>query len=151
MVVRCGGPSRRVATVHGLHPGYDPESDPAAASGYDRRASARTGRAGLRGRTAAAQSTGLHYYDESPAGQRDPNDRERELLIASIDELSPDDRRHVAALVESLRNRAIPDQQLPAAELALGDPEGGERRYDRYAGPRGNEAADRTVRGPVAA
>lgn len=61
-------------------------------------------------RTAAAQATGLHYYDESPAGQRDPDDRERELLIASIDELSPDDRRHVAALVESLRNRTAPQQ-----------------------------------------
>lgn len=57
-------------------------------------------------RAVAAESTGLHYYDEAPAGQPDPADRERELLIASIDELSPDDRRHVAALVESLRNRA---------------------------------------------
>src|SRR5215468_7633805 len=57
-------------------------------------------------RAAAAESTGLHYYDEAPAGQQDQDDRERELLIASIDELSPDDRRHVAALVESLRNRA---------------------------------------------
>jgi transcriptional regulator with XRE-family HTH domain len=57
-------------------------------------------------RTAAAESTGLHYYDEGPAGQRDQDDQDRELLIASIDELSPDDRRHVAALVESLRNRA---------------------------------------------
>src|SRR5215472_988079 len=56
-------------------------------------------------RAAAAESTGLHYYDEAPAGQQDQDDRERELLIASIDELSPDDRRHVAALVESLRNR----------------------------------------------
>src|SRR5580692_48010 len=56
-------------------------------------------------RTAAAESTGLHYYDETPGGQREPGDQERELLIASIDELSPDDRRHVAALVESLRNR----------------------------------------------
>jgi len=57
-------------------------------------------------RAAAAESTGLHYYDEAPAGQQDKDDRDRELLIASIDELSPDDRRHVAALVESLRNRA---------------------------------------------
>ena len=40
----------------------------------------------------------------------DPGDRgrERELLIASIDELTPEDRRHVAALVESLRKRASP-------------------------------------------
>jgi transcriptional regulator with XRE-family HTH domain len=62
-------------------------------------------------RTAAAESTGLHYYDEPTPGQRDSGDRERDLLIASIDELSPDDRRHVAALVESLRNRVAPDQQ----------------------------------------
>ena len=57
-------------------------------------------------RAAAAESTGLHYYDEVPAGPQQPADRERELLIASIDELTPEDRRHVAALVESLRNRA---------------------------------------------
>ena len=56
-------------------------------------------------RAAAAESTGLHYYDEAPAGREAPADRERELLIASIDELTPEDRRHVAALVESLRNR----------------------------------------------
>jgi transcriptional regulator with XRE-family HTH domain len=57
-------------------------------------------------RAVAAESTGLHYYDEAPAGPDQPGNRERELLIASIDELSPDDRRHVAALVESLRNRS---------------------------------------------
>jgi transcriptional regulator with XRE-family HTH domain len=60
-------------------------------------------------RAAAAESTGLHYYDEASAGPDHPGDRERELLIASIDELSPEDRRHVAALVESLRNRASPE------------------------------------------
>jgi transcriptional regulator with XRE-family HTH domain len=60
-------------------------------------------------RAAAAKSTGLHYYDEVPAGREDSGDRERELLIASIDELTPEDRRHVAALVESLRSRALPD------------------------------------------
>jgi transcriptional regulator with XRE-family HTH domain len=59
-------------------------------------------------RTAAAESTGLHYYDEVPGGRHDRQDRDRELLIASIDELTPEDRRHVAALVESLRNRASP-------------------------------------------
>jgi transcriptional regulator with XRE-family HTH domain len=57
-------------------------------------------------RAAAAESAGLHYYDEVPAEREHPGDQERELLIASIDELSPDDRRHVAALVESLRRRA---------------------------------------------
>lgn len=56
-------------------------------------------------RAAAAESTGLHYYDEVPAPRQQPGDRERELLIASIDELTPEDRRHVAALVESLRKR----------------------------------------------
>jgi transcriptional regulator with XRE-family HTH domain len=57
-------------------------------------------------RTAAAESAGLHYYDSPPARPQDPGDREKELLIASIDELTPEDRRHVAALVESLRNKA---------------------------------------------
>jgi transcriptional regulator with XRE-family HTH domain len=57
-------------------------------------------------RAAAAESTGLHYYDNAPAGQEQRGDQDRELLIASIDELTPEDRRHVAALVESLRNRA---------------------------------------------
>jgi transcriptional regulator with XRE-family HTH domain len=56
-------------------------------------------------RAAAAESTGLHYYDE-PAGEpENPGDPERELLIASIDELTLEDRRHVAALVESLRKK----------------------------------------------
>ena len=59
-------------------------------------------------RAAAAESTGLHYYDETPGGPEQPADRDRELLIASIDELTPEDRRHVAALVESLRSRATP-------------------------------------------
>jgi transcriptional regulator with XRE-family HTH domain len=59
-------------------------------------------------RTAAADSTGLHYYDDGPGGRGEPADRQRDLLIASIDELTPEDRRHVAALVESLRNRTSP-------------------------------------------
>src|SRR6202167_2872379 len=57
-------------------------------------------------RAAAAESTGMHYYDSAPTGQQPPGDQERDLLIASIAELTPEDRRHVAALVESLRNRA---------------------------------------------
>lgn len=60
-------------------------------------------------RAAAAESTGLHYYDQAPARQQE-GDQERDLLIASIDELTPEDRRHVAALVESLRNKASRDQ-----------------------------------------
>ena len=60
-------------------------------------------------RAAAAESTGLHYYDDVPASPAQPGDPERELLIASIDELTPEERRHVAALVESLRHRTEPD------------------------------------------
>jgi transcriptional regulator with XRE-family HTH domain len=60
-------------------------------------------------RAAAAESTGLHYYDEVAAERDHPGDHERELLIASIDELTPEDRRHVAALVESLRKRTSPE------------------------------------------
>ena len=48
-----------------------------------------------------------------PDPRREPgpaDDPERELLIASIDELTPEDRRHVAALVDSLRNRASQDR-----------------------------------------
>src|SRR5258708_1349651 len=56
-------------------------------------------------RAAAAESTGLHYYDEAPPGHQ-PGDQERDLLIASIDELTPEDRRHVAALVQSLGKKA---------------------------------------------
>jgi len=56
-------------------------------------------------RAAAAASTGLHYYDQPPAGEQQPGDPERDLLIASIDELTLEDRRHVAALVQSLRDR----------------------------------------------
>ena len=59
-------------------------------------------------RAAAAGSTGLHYYDQAPAETQGPGDPERELLIASIDELTPEDRRHVAALVESLRKKDSP-------------------------------------------
>ena len=62
-------------------------------------------------RAAAAESTGLHYYDEVPAERERSGDQERDLLIASIDELTPEDRRHVAALVESLRNRAVPEPE----------------------------------------
>jgi transcriptional regulator with XRE-family HTH domain len=71
-------------------------------------------------RAAAAESTGLHYYDETLAGRQDPGDRERELLIAGIDELTPEDRRHVAALVESLRKKGA----SPGADRPLAPPPG---------------------------
>jgi transcriptional regulator with XRE-family HTH domain len=61
-------------------------------------------------RAAAAESTGLHYYDQERPGPSPAGDQERELLIASIDELTPEDRQHVAALVESLRKKAAGQQ-----------------------------------------
>jgi transcriptional regulator with XRE-family HTH domain len=67
-------------------------------------------------RAAAAESTGLHYYDETPSGRRRSGDQERDLLIASIDELSAEDRRHVAALVESLRKKASPEEQADTGQ-----------------------------------
>jgi|SRR5947209_10680741 len=50
-------------------------------------------------RAAAAEAAGLHYYGEPP-----DIDRETSALIASLEELSPEQRRHVAALIESLRS-----------------------------------------------
>jgi transcriptional regulator with XRE-family HTH domain len=58
-------------------------------------------------RAAAAESTGLHYYDAAAPPREQAGDPELALLLASIDELSPEDRRHVAALVESLRGKTV--------------------------------------------
>lgn len=49
-------------------------------------------------RRAAAEACGIHVYGT-------PADPEVDVLIASLQKLSPDDRRHVAALVESLLDR----------------------------------------------
>lgn len=58
-------------------------------------------------RRAAAEACGIHVY--GPPGTQDPTshpaDPEVDLLIASVQKLSADDRRHVAALVESLLDR----------------------------------------------
>lgn len=59
-------------------------------------------------RRAAAETCGIHLYptaEDAPATRPDP-DPEVDLLIASVQRLSTDDRRHVAALVESLLGRA---------------------------------------------
>jgi transcriptional regulator with XRE-family HTH domain len=66
-------------------------------------------------RSAAAESTGLHYYDDELGGPEASGDPERDLLIASIDELTAEDRQHVAALVESLRRKTAgqPDHEPP--------------------------------------
>lgn len=61
-------------------------------------------------RRAAAEACGIHVYG-SP-GDGDPEttatDPEVDLLIASVQKLSADDRRHVTALVESLLDRSAP-------------------------------------------
>lgn len=63
-------------------------------------------------RRAAAEACGIHVYGPA-AGSSDPadgaphvSDPEVDLLIASVQQLSADDRRHVAALVESLLDRS---------------------------------------------
>ena len=66
-------------------------------------------------RRAAAESCGIHLYAADPATAAAgagagpsgaPADPEVDVLIASLHKLSMDDRRHVAALVESLLGRA---------------------------------------------
>ncbi|MEU6368745.1 helix-turn-helix transcriptional regulator [Streptomyces sp. NPDC046931] len=59
-------------------------------------------------RQAAAEACGIHLY--APAGEPAPvsdasGDPEVDVLIASVQRLSAEDRRHVAALVESLLKR----------------------------------------------
>ncbi|MFI9648204.1 helix-turn-helix domain-containing protein [Streptomyces sp. NPDC052040] len=59
-------------------------------------------------RQAAAEACGIHLYapESEPAPVSDaPGDPEVDVLIASVQRLSTEDRRHVAALVESLLNR----------------------------------------------
>ncbi|WP_445526719.1 helix-turn-helix domain-containing protein [Streptomyces cyslabdanicus] len=48
---------------------------------------------------AAAEAAGIQVYFENAPKNTDP---EVDILIASVQKLSPTDRRHVAALVESL-------------------------------------------------
>ncbi|MER7836086.1 helix-turn-helix transcriptional regulator [Streptomyces sp. NPDC096040] len=61
-------------------------------------------------RRAAAEACGIHVYDTSPDADAGANggaaDPEVALLIASVQKLSADDRRHVTALVESLLDRS---------------------------------------------
>ena len=61
-------------------------------------------------RRAAAEACGIHLYEAAP-------DPEVNVLIASLQQLSAQDRRHVAALVESLleRDRPAGDEKDPEA------------------------------------
>lgn len=110
MVLRRGRSPGRAAPVDRVHPGHDQEpgapARPATIDGLAKGLEVPVSAV----RAAAAESTGMHYYEESAegSGRGAGGDQERELLIASIDELSAEDRRHVAALVESLRNRSAP-------------------------------------------
>jgi hypothetical protein len=60
-------------------------------------------------RSAAAEASGMHLY------QSDPVDDETSVIIASLVELTPADRRVVAGLIESLRTRAAAAGQTPAS------------------------------------
>jgi transcriptional regulator with XRE-family HTH domain len=71
-------------------------------------------------RRAAAEACGIHLYAAGPQAGADGSGRpsadpEVDVLIASLQKLSIDDRRHVAALVESLLGRGGPDSR-PAAQ-----------------------------------
>ncbi|MFI9721104.1 helix-turn-helix domain-containing protein [Streptomyces sp. NPDC052396] len=55
-------------------------------------------------RQAAAEACGIHLYTAPQQPDAQP-DLEVDLLIASVQRLSAEDRRHVAALVESLLDR----------------------------------------------
>ena len=59
-------------------------------------------------RQAAAEACGIHLYAPAePAPATDTSgDPEVDVLIASVQRLSAEDRRHVTALVESLLNRS---------------------------------------------
>jgi transcriptional regulator with XRE-family HTH domain len=60
-------------------------------------------------RRAAAEACGIHLYaagPAAPAGGGRSTDPEVDVLIASLQKLSMDDRRHVAALVESLLGKS---------------------------------------------
>ncbi|MGX4691763.1 helix-turn-helix transcriptional regulator [Streptomyces sp. JNUCC 63] len=62
-------------------------------------------------RRAAAEACGIHVYGpgsgaDTEGGAPRSTDPEVDLLIASVQKLSADDRRHVAALVESLLDRS---------------------------------------------
>ncbi|MEU6556166.1 helix-turn-helix transcriptional regulator [Streptomyces sp. NPDC046915] len=61
-------------------------------------------------RRAAAEACGIHVYgtpsNAADGGAAPAVDPEVDVLIASVQKLSADDRRHVAALVESLLDRS---------------------------------------------
>lgn len=78
-------------------------------------------------RRAAAESCGIHVYDGAP-------DPEVNVLIASLQQLSAQDRRHVAALVESLLDRS-----RPAGENG----DGGDEDDEGDEGDEGDEKASR--------
>ncbi|WP_042377963.1 helix-turn-helix domain-containing protein [Streptacidiphilus melanogenes] len=65
-------------------------------------------------RRAAAEACGIHLYEAAP-------DPEVDVLIASVQQLSPENRRHVAALVESLLERSRRPEGQDASEGEASD------------------------------
>jgi transcriptional regulator with XRE-family HTH domain len=53
-------------------------------------------------RAAAAEAAGLSVWHESADDPRIADDPQIEVLVAALNRLTPDQRRHVAALVHSL-------------------------------------------------
>ncbi|MBV9025344.1 MAG: helix-turn-helix transcriptional regulator [Streptomycetaceae bacterium] len=58
-------------------------------------------------RRAAAEACGIHVYSEGPSSTPSTthHDPDVDTLIVSVQQLSSEDRKHVAALVESLLDR----------------------------------------------
>ncbi|MFI9274463.1 helix-turn-helix domain-containing protein [Kitasatospora sp. NPDC052896] len=73
-------------------------------------------------RRAAAEACGIHLYPDPSAGATAVADPDVDILIASVQRLSAADRRHVAALVDSLleRDRAA-DGARPAGDQSEDD------------------------------
>ncbi|MEV0962164.1 helix-turn-helix transcriptional regulator [Streptomyces sp. NPDC049910] len=84
-------------------------------------------------RRAAAEACGIHlYFEEPPGATADP---EVATLIASVRRLTPDDRRHVTALVESLlRNTHRPDADADAGAADPDHSDGGGASSSRGGG-----------------
>ena len=116
-----GRPPRRPTALHRPYPRLDPEPGPPAAPGHHRRAGQGPGRAGLRGprcrcrvHRAALLRRGPRRA-ERPATGAGATDRQHRRADTR-------ERRHVAALVESLRNRTAQEPQDPLASPARGGP-----------------------------
>ena len=86
-------------------------------------------------RRAAAEACGIHLYEAAP-------DPEVDVLIASLQQLSAQDRRHVAALVESLLVRGHDADGDAGADSAAASAPSGRAVTGTAANPASNPDSD---------